>query len=181
MKKRRRIFAFVFFLLAVAAIVLWWLNHGMRYMTTDITSTNGSHYSVLLPNDMQPADPRLNENASLEYESKPREIYVMVIDESKAKIISFGLDYDLDTYMKIASRTLDSAGMYVNKPMTINGIHGLQAEIHSTYKGKKVVYRLTCLESSNFFYRFLVWTPEMNYESNRNEIDKIINSFKEEK
>lgn len=152
-------------------------------MHADITSSNGSHYALDLPTGFEPADfvdyDSMKYQPSLEYENKARDLHVMVIDESKAKIISFGLDYDLDTYMKIASRQLDSAGLYVNKPMNVNNFKALQTEIKGKVKGKINVYRLTCLETPKFFYQLLLWTSDEKYESNKNDMEKIVGSFKE--
>lgn len=174
--KRKKLVAGIILLLLVCAGV-WLLAGGSGYMSADVTSSNGSRYAVELPSSMKPAN--INDNASLQYEDEARGLYVVVIDESKAKIISFGLDYDLDTYMKIASRTLDSAGLYVNKPVTVNGFKALQTEIKGKSKGKEVIYKLTCLESPKFFYQVLLRSEASGYESNSSDMDKITNSFRE--
>lgn len=164
-------------LLLLVCVGTWLLAGGSGYMSADVTSSNGSRYALEIPSSMKPAN--INDNASLQYEDEARGLYVVVIDESKAKIISFGLDYDLDTYMKIASRTLDSAGLYVNKPVTVNGYKALQTEIKGKSKGQDVVYKLTCLESPKFFYQVLVRSEASKFDSNNRDMEKITNSFKE--
>lgn len=126
---------------------------------------------------MEPA--RINENASLEYQDENKQLYAVVIDESKAKIISFGLDYDLETYMKIAGRSLDSTGLYLNKSVTINKYKALQTEIKAKLKGKNMVYRLTCIETPRYFYQVLLSSSEDRFESNKDDMEKIVASFKE--
>ena len=103
----------------------------------------------------------------------------MVIDESKAKIISFGLDYDLDTYMKIATRAIDNDGVYPNKTFVLNGNKAIQTEIKAETKGKKMVYKLTCVETPKFFYQILEWTNESALGQNKSDMDKMADSFKE--
>jgi hypothetical protein len=164
-------------ILLVLALVFWLLNRDVKYMETSVDSGNGNHYTLQLPEDMLPAS--LNPNASLEYEDMNKGISVVLIDESKAKIISFGLDYDLETYMKIASRALDSAGTYVNKTITIGNYKGLQTDIKAKVKEKKLVYHLTCIETTKFFYQVLVATTEESEERNKEVMEHILQSFKE--
>lgn len=149
-------------------------------MLADVTSSNGARYSMELPKNFIPAN--FNDTLpemSLQYENVDDGLHALVIDESKAKIISFGLDYDLDTYMKIATRAQDKDGVYVNKPLTINGNKALQTEINETSNGIKKVYKLTCIETQKFFYQVLIWSEEAKYDSNKDVMDKMINSFRE--
>lgn len=149
-------------------------------MLADVTSSNGAQYSMELPVGFVPA--HFNDTLpemSLQYENVDRGLHVLVIDESKAKIISFGLDYDLDTYMKIATRALDKDGVYVNKPLTINGNKAFQTEIKAVQKEIKKVYKLTCIETTKYFYQVLIWSDENMFDSNKDDMEKMINSFKE--
>ncbi|MGL5892493.1 MAG: hypothetical protein ACRC3B_21555, partial [Bacteroidia bacterium] len=132
-----------------------------------------------LPSVMSPAV--FNDNASLQYADTKGELYVMVIDESKDKIASFGLDYDLETYMKIALRTLDSTGLYRTTTRTIGNCKALQADVKASFKGKNVVYQLTAIESETSFYQVLIWSLDSRYDSNKTEMEKIIASFRETK
>ncbi len=103
MAKRRKILLIIFFLLLIVGLVCLWLVRKPKMMTADVTSSNGARYEMLLPNNMEPS--HVNDSAaSLEYQNVKRQLFIEVIDESKAKIISFGLDYDLETYMKICTR-----------------------------------------------------------------------------
>lgn len=149
-------------------------------MLADVKSSNGARYSMELPRNFVPAN--FNDTLpemSLQYENPGRGLHVLVIDESKAKIISFGLDYDLDTYMKIATRAQDKDGVYVNHPLTINGNKALQAEIKGTSQNVKKIYKLTCIETQKFFYQVLIWSDEDKFDSNKADMEKMINSFKE--
>lgn len=174
---RRRLISVVVIVLLTIAVVTWLLSKTGGFMPADVTSSNGSHYQVEIPVTMEPS--RLNENASLEYADENSELYAVVIDESKAKIISFGLDYDLETYMKIAGRALDSTGLYLNKSIKVGNFNALQTEIKANFRNKKVVYLLTCIETPKHFYQVLVWTLDDRYEGNKADMERMINSFKE--
>jgi hypothetical protein len=179
MQKRRKILIVIIFLFVALGIFFVWLVRGNKMMDADIIASNGSHYKMQLPNDMEPTHTN-DSAASLEYGNAKKQLYVEVIGDSKAKIISFGLDYDLETYMKIATRQLDNEGLYVNNPTTINGYKALQAEIvPKTNNSKNIHYKLTCIESSKFFYQIVIYSPAEFFEKNKSDIDKIIYSFKE--
>jgi hypothetical protein len=180
MQKRRKVLIAIIALLLIIAFALFWKFRMSGEMPTAIKSSNGAFYSLDLPRGFVPA--RFNDTLpemSLQYENPGRDLHILVIDDSKAKIISFGLDYDLDTYMKIATRALDKDGVYVNKPVTINGNKAMQTEIRLTSNGVKKVYKLTCIETQKFFYQLLTWTGEDKFDSNKDDMDKMVNTFKE--
>lgn len=56
-------------------------------------------YSVLIPEYLSPAV-GMHEQASLQYQNEEKEIYVLVIDESKADMQAYDLNYDIETYYK---------------------------------------------------------------------------------
>jgi hypothetical protein len=177
MKNRKSLLAVVLVVLIAAAAAFWLMNRPSPRMSAVIDSMNGSHYALDLPSTMNPAV--FNDNASLQYADTKAELYVMVIDESKDKIASFGLDYDLETYMKIALRTLDSTGLYRTTTRTIGSCKALQADVKAVFRGKNVIYQLTTIESETSFYQILIWSLDSRYDSNKAEMEKIIASFHE--
>lgn len=167
-------------MLLLAGFLVWLVfirKDGM--MTAQIESSNGSKYSLELPPDMEPAYFE-NDNASFQYESTTGNYSMMIVDDSKEKIASFGLDYDLDTYMKIATRSLDSAGMYVNTKIEVNGMDALQATVKGTREGVPTAFILTCIESPTFYYQVVCWSPADKFEANKSVLEGMINSFTEE-
>lgn len=180
MQKRRKILTVILALLMIVALVIYWQSQNHKMMLAEVSSSNGARYAIELPNDFEPA--HINDSLasiSLQYENVKRDLHIMVIDESKAKIISFGLDYDLDTYMKIATRAIDKDGVYPNKTFILDGNHAIQTEIKADTKGKKVIYKLTCVETPKYFYQILEWTPEASIDKNRDEMTLMVQSFKD--
>lgn len=175
---RNRLLVLIAFLLLAGAVAWMIWMHRNDTMKVSVDSSNGSNYYLEVPPDMQPA--YYNDNASFQYHSEADEITVMVIDDSKEKIASFGLDYDLDTYMKIATRSLDSAGMYVNSSITVNDVKALQATIKGAREGKPYTFVLTAIETPSFYYQLVCWTPTGKFDRNKAKIDAIISSFREE-
>ncbi|CAN5258124.1 hypothetical protein BH09BAC5_BH09BAC5_25630 [soil metagenome] len=172
--------ALIFGLILIPFLVFFWLVGNRSFVPAVVASSNGAHYGINLPKGFSPA--HFNDTLpemSLQYENKDRDLHVLVIDDSKAKIISFGLDYDLETYMKIATRILDQDGVYANKSLVINGNKAIQTEIKVNQKTKKKIYLLTCIETTKYFYQLLVWSGEEKYDSNKADMEMIVNSFKE--
>ncbi|MCU0435560.1 MAG: hypothetical protein MUC87_19025 [Bacteroidia bacterium] len=179
MKNRKTIWAVVAVILVAAAVSYWLMQRPVPRMSAAIDSMNGSHYALDLPSTMNPAS--FNDNASLQYADPSGELYVMVIDESKEKIASFGLDYDLDTYMKIALRKLDSTGLYRTTTRALGNFKALQTEVKAKFKGQGMTYQLTAIESETSFYQVLIWTLDSRYETNKAEMERILASFRETK
>lgn len=167
-------------IILVAGFLVWlafFYEGGM--MKAEVESAGGAKYSLQIPPDMQPAYFN-NDNAAFQYHSETGNYSMMVIDDSKEKIASFGLDYDLDTYMKIATRTLDSAGMYVNAKIEVNGMDALQATVQGKRDGVPTAFILTCVETPTFYYQLVCWTPADKFEVNKAVMEGMINSFAEE-
>ena len=164
--------------LLVAGAFLWlYLSSANNKMKAAIASSNGSNYTLELPQDMQPAN--FNADASFQYRSEAGDYSCIVIDDSKEKIASYGLDYDLETYMKIATRKLDSAGLYVNTSMEVNGMKAMQATIKGKKEGIPTNYILTCIETPSYYYQLVCWSPESKFGTNKDVLESIIQSFTE--
>jgi hypothetical protein len=179
MSSRTRIGILIAMLLLAGFLVWLAFFYEDDLVRADVESAGGATYSLVIPPDMEAAYFN-NDNAAFQYHSEAGNYSMMVIDDSKEKIASFGLDYDLDTYMKIATRALDSAGMYVNTKMEVNGMDALQATIQGTRDGVATAFILTCVETPTFYYQLICWTPADRYEANKAAMDDMIESFREE-
>jgi hypothetical protein len=166
-------------ILLLAGVLVWLVFfRADDMMRADIASANGSNYSLEIAPDMESV--YYNDNASFQYKSMANNYAMMVIDDSKEKIASFGLDYDLDTYMKIATRSLDSAGLYVNTKTEVNKIPALQATIQGNRDGVATTFILTCVETPTFYYQLICWSSAEKFEANKPKLEAMINSFREE-
>lgn len=175
---RTRIGIAVFVLLVAGALSWIIISDGDSRLKTSVASANGSNYKLELPAGMLPD--QLNENASIQYSDPSSGIAFFIIDDSKEKIASFGLDYDLETYMKISTRTLDSTGLHVNARIEIGGQPALQTEIEGLRNKEKCRFILSCIETPTFYYRLVIWSPADKFEANKAEMESIIQSFSEE-
>jgi hypothetical protein len=175
---RTRIGIAVLVLLVAGALAWIVLSDRSSNLKAAVASANGSNYTLELPADMLPD--QLNASASVQYSDASTGISFFVIDDSKEKIASFGLDYDLETYMKISTRTLDSVGLHVNSRIEIKGHPALQTEIEGKRNKENCKFILTCIETPTFYYRFVIWSPADRFDSNKSAMEAIIQSFSEE-
>lgn len=167
-------------MLLLAGFLVWLVFfYKDNLVDAHIESASGAKYMLVIEPEMEPTYFN-NDNASFQYTEATKNYSMMVIDDSKEKIASFGLDYDLDTYMKIATRSLDSAGMYVNTKMEVNGKDALQAVVQGKRDGVNTAFILTCVETSSFYYQLICWTPADQYEINKPAMESMIGSFQEE-
>lgn len=146
---------------------------------TDITVNE--QFVLSLPADMVPAD--LDDKASMQYQAADRELYVMVLDESKETLNGFGLEYDLATYAKVALHNFDSTATVtpaVQKIGDYKAMHaGLNRKVQSKGREYDAVYRLTVIETPKNFYQILTWTMSSWYDKNRADMEHMEGSFRE--
>jgi hypothetical protein len=167
-------------ILLLAGFLVWLVFFSQdKTKPVQVASSNGSKYALEVPAGME-SEYFGNDNASFQFRNAQENYSMMVIDDSKEKIASFGLDYDLDTYMKIATRSLDSAGMYVNSSVEVNGVKALQATVQGKRDGAATTFILTCIETPSYYYQLVGWTPSEKFEVNRPTLEAIVNSFREE-
>ncbi len=176
-RKRIGLLIAIFLLAGFLVWLVFFRQDGMKNVRAD--SASGAHYSLEVPPDMEPTYFN-NDNAAFQFTSEKSGYSMMVIDDSKERIASFGLDYDLETYMKIATRTLDSAGLYVNSTIDVNGGKALQATVQGKRDGVATTFILTCVETQAFYYQLVCWSPNDKFEANKPTLEGLINSFKEE-
>ncbi len=146
-------------------------------------------YSIELPAHMQQARD-LNRSASLQYMNPVRELYIIVLDESKAdvvKAIRESGSYDekgsvVQNYRMANLRLMD---LPPQSPANIYGdsIGGLPAnivEVTAPVKGYMTHYKLAFVEGGKRLYTVMTWTIAPHVEENSEEMKKMLLSFRVE-
>lgn len=142
-------------------------------------------YSVEMPSNLAPLED-LQENASLQYGNKFKEVYTVVIDEDKESFNKAaeesGKKGNLTTY---AQETLShyegsrSFNLIESKDETINNLPAKTYEITAKVKGIDLYYNLGVVEGKNHYYRVINWTLETNKDAQRENMNQVLKSFKE--
>ena len=140
----------------------------------------------------------LNDDASLQYADTREELYIIVIDEPKTDFIKQFSDPDLDpsllpyddkltpeknyrlTQMHSLTASMTLHGQPVVTKATINGLDAEIVDISATVPGVEVdiFYKLAFIEGTKNIYMVMAWTLDSKKETNNDEMNQMIQSFK---
>jgi hypothetical protein len=168
-----------FLALLIIPVVLYGCTHETVFKEVKVNN----RYSISIPDYLQPcAD--LHKDASLQYQNVDKDIYAIVIDEKKATMQDYSLDYDIDLYFNsIASQpfleTIKDGKVSPPGRQNIDGHKALIAEITGKIDQNDVYYRLCVIESDYEFYQILIWTRAQNKDKYLPDMTRMIESFKE--
>ena len=162
----------------------------------EITVGSGG-YKISIPKHMSSSN-ELNDEASLQYANTLSELYIIVIDEPKTDFIEAYSNPDLDPELTRYDDKLTPVKNYrmiqmesMQAKMTVKGepvvkkqtINGLDAEVVS-FTGSvpdiayDIYYKLAFVEGTKNVYMIMTWTLESKKNSNEEEMDQMIQSFK---
>lgn len=156
------------------------------------TITTSSFFDIDVPVDMK-ADSELNDQAEIQFSyiseeaGTTKELYMIVIMETKEEIESYDLDMEFDalSYGDISAANLegglDSYEILTKnaKIETINGIDCAKYEMEGSLGAVGVYYKLGVFEGKKAFYQVLTWTLTSQKAEFKEDMDKMINSFRE--
>jgi hypothetical protein len=134
-------------------------------------------YALQLPDYLEPGT--FYKQASLQFKNEEKEFYLVVLDESRAQIKEYGLEYDLDTYFKVSARVLDSTEKVSPIRMVLNADSARSAEFTGKISGNDVYYNLVAVETKDNFYKLLIWMLKRDKELYAPDVTRIIHSFRE--
>jgi len=150
-------------------------------------------YSMKLPDYLTPGDD-LNSEASLQYQNIVKEVYVIVIDESKQDFIDVFKelgDYDstksaCDNYAEAQMKSIEENMTTVTSKSPLRkaklggcdarlaDVAGTQADIEDP-----MGFTVAFIEGKETLYMVMTWTFEKSKDTYQEDMDKMINSFKE--
>ena len=122
----------------------------------------------------------LNEAATLQVSNAFQQLYLVVMTQTKEDVTE---EVTLDKLTEISREDItgnvSNAQIGETVPLTINGYPARQFEISGTVEGFKAKYIYTVVEAPADFYQIAAWTLASRFESNKAELQEVINSFKE--
>ncbi|PSB03344.1 hypothetical protein [Merismopedia glauca] len=157
--------------------------------TTSTTPASGNAYvsengeiQVNLPSGWSKAT-GLNAKAELQVSNPSRDMYLIVLSESKEDFEKAGQEVNLQKHSDITKgillKSLKNAQTNGPKSLTVNGNPALQDEISGVTSNLKVVYLHTTVETDDNYHQILAYTSQDDFAKNRSEIEEVINSFQE--
>lgn len=156
------------------------------------TITTNSYFDIDIPSKMT-IDTELNEAASIQYSyvdevgGTTKELYMIVIMETKEEIETYDLDMEFDalSYGELSVSNLegglDTYEVLTKNPTieTINGIDCVKYEMEGSLGTTGVYYKLGVFEGESAFYQVLTWTLADQKSEFKGDMDKMIESFEE--
>lgn len=165
------------FLFSIAILFFLSCNNEASFKEVKVND----RYSISIPEYLQPCVD-LHKDASFQYQNTDRDIYAFVIDERKKTMAKYDLDYDIDLYFKVASQPfLENKNGKVGTPKKekINGNEAIVSDITGNVDGIDVYYRMGVVETPYAFYQILTWTRADKKDEYSNDMNGMIESFKE--
>lgn len=151
-------------------------------------------YSMKLP-DYLTEGYDLNDEASLQYQNTKDEVYVIVLDESKEDFVSMYRDiledYDstksaVDNYATKQMESIEENMETVTSKSTIrksklNGCDARIVDVIGTQTGiaDGMGFTVAFIEGKETLYMLMTWTFEKDKPKFQDDMDKMINSFRE--
>ena len=150
---------------------------------TEFNTVQAERYSMDIA-DYMSSTTDLNQEASLQYQSPVREVYVAVIDESKAELQALNLFFSLPAYSDLASQnfgTLPEHTIEKQENAQINGLNAIVTDFSATLPENNagVFYRLAVVESPTHFYQITGWTLKERRDLYYDDLTRMIQSFRE--
>ncbi|MEO6883994.1 MAG: hypothetical protein ABI199_08220 [Bacteroidia bacterium] len=156
---------------------------GCSHQTNFNTVFVNSRYSIKIPEYFSPVSD-LVPQASLQYDNTEKEVYLVVITESKKDMQKYNLDYDLKTYFQniIQQPFTDSVQKgTISTPIVkqLNGAKMMETSITGKVHDGMVSYKLAVIETNTSFYQILTWTTADKMQKYGDDLQQIIDSFQE--
>jgi hypothetical protein len=153
---------------------------GNRGASADkVIKSNDNKSQITVGGDWQ-EDKELNAEANIQASNRQKEKYIIVISEPKE---DFSVDMKIEDFANIVRDGIIQSGENVNATepvdMTINGLPGKYFEVQGEVQKVKVRYLAAVVNGKNTYHQVLTWTLNSKYEENKEELKKVIQSFKE--
>lgn len=176
-----------------------WLMIGLVFVLNSCNSKDGNSvrkvaindlYSVEIPDILSKAT-NLNDEASLQYQNLFKELYIIVLDETKESVNEVLSSYDTsDSYQEnvrgyanlmIANFAtgFDEYKVVEEKETELNGMKCILYSIDSESDGIKCYYNMGLFESKSHYYQVHIWTLKEKKDEHLARMDAMMKSFKE--
>ena len=125
--------------------------------------------------------PELNKQASLQVGNKSKEVYLIVITDTKADFDNFTLEkYHKQTRDRMLQK-MKNASATEPVSLTIDGHPALQDELTGTEKATNVVFLHTTVDDGDYFQQILAWTLKSRWQKQNQLLREVTGSFQSEK
>jgi hypothetical protein len=139
--------------------------------------------------DYMEKDSLLSPEATVAFSKRSKEVYLIVIHETRDTFKSYGYDsMSLEDYMDLVGTNTDTSlvlKVLSKKKGKVNKLNAIEMLIENDLtqenKGIPVISLLKkiVIEGKRGFFQIYVWCLKEDFEENKKDFDKIISSFRE--
>ena len=140
------------------------------------TGVSGTNYKIALPSNWQevPDFTSLNPDNDFMLSDALETKYLAAVVESKQDFA------DLETYLRLVQENLATSFDTTATFLPIPDTKAYFVDFPATVEGLNIHYIYYVLETENNYVQLYGWTLESLYDSSKDELTAIMNSFKEE-
>ena len=125
--------------------------------------------------------PELNKQASLQAGNKSKEVYLIVITDTKTDLDNMTLEKHHDLTRDRMSQKMKNASATEPVSLTMDGHPALQDELTGTEEGTTVVFLHTTVDGGDQFQQILAWTLKSRWQKQNELLREVTASFRSEK
>jgi hypothetical protein len=125
--------------------------------------------------------PELNRQASLQVGNKSREVYLIIIPDTKANLDNFTLEKHHQQTRDRMLQKMKNASATQPVSVTIDGHPALQDELTGTENGTNVVFLHTTVDDGDHFQQILAWTLKSRWQKQNELLREVAASLRSEK
>ncbi len=157
----------------------------------DLRTVKVKEYALDIPKHLY-ACSGLNDEASAQYEDTVNELYIIVIDESKADFVNVMKENKkykeklsvAENYRNVEMRSLKKSikikGKRIERRETIHNLDAQIEEVNAKARGieETIAYKFAFIEGPENMYYVTIWTLSTSEQINHAEMEGMINSFR---
>jgi len=125
--------------------------------------------------------PELNKQATLQVGYKSKEMYLIVITDTKAAVGDLTLEQHHQLTRDRMLQKLKNASASESVPLTIDSHPAMQDELSGTKDGTNVVFLHTSVDDGDHFRQILAWTLKSRWQQQNELLREITRTFRSEK
>jgi Domain of unknown function (DUF4190) len=144
----------------------------------EVASDDGK-MSVIVPGTWTKL-PELHKQASVQVGNKSKELYLIVITDTKTDVPDLTLEKHHQQTRDRMLQTMANASATEPVSLTIDGHPALQDELTGTEKGTNVVFLHTTVDDGDHFQQILAWTLKSRWQKQNQLLREVTGSFRSE-
>ncbi len=135
-------------------------------------------FLIRVPDYMAPTT-QINPSASLVYGSHRKEVFVMVIEDSKAMLQTQSPGFSLDAYYQLVVSRFEALNPTQPRANNIHNLRAIQITARGSINETNLIYHIAVLEGHDRFYQIVSWAREEDAFEYEPMLKQMIGSFRE--